>query len=181
MKTLPPRVVLIGAPASGKSKIAKLVAAQLGCTRIDTDKVIVAEHGEVVDIFAQHGEPVFRAWEREAVQRALTQDAVVSLGGGAVVDADTQNDLAHAHCVLLTVSEDVVALRLADSSKRPLLKDGVNAWVALVEKREPIYRALADLTFDTSHRPLEDIASDICQWIEAGYPEDSGKKREIRS
>jgi len=178
---MPPRVVLIGAPASGKSKIAKLVAAQLGCERIDTDKVIVAEHGEVVDIFEQHGEPVFRAWEREAVQQALTQDAVVSLGGGAVVDADTQRDLAHAHCVLLTVSEDVVAERLTNSSKRPLLKDGVHAWVALVAKREPIYRTLADRTFDTSHRPLEDIAAEICEWIEAGYPEESGRKKEIHA
>ena len=176
MKTMPPRVVLIGAPASGKTKIAKLIAAQLGCKRIDTDKVIVAEHGEVVDIFEQHGETVFRALERHAVEEALTQDAVVSLGGGAVVNSDTQRDLALAHCVLLTVSPEVVATRLADSTKRPLLTGGVDAWISLETKREPIYRSLADRTFDTSHRPLEDIASEICEWIQAGYPEESGTK-----
>ena len=177
MKRTPPRVVLIGAPASGKSKIAKMVAAELGCNRIDTDKVIVSEHGPIVDIFEAHGEPVFRALERAAVVVALAQNAVISLGGGAVVDADTQRDLAEVNCVLLTVSEEVVATRITDP-KRPLLKDGLAAWIALVTQREPIYRALADRTFDTSHRPLEDIAAEICEWIRAGYPQESGTKEE---
>lgn len=176
---MPPRVVLIGAPASGKSKIARLVAASLGCLRIDTDKVIVEEHGEVAEIFERYGEQVFREWERQAVVTALTLDAVVSLGGGAVVNADTQRDLASAHCVLLTVSAEAVAPRLATSNKRPLLTNGVQAWVELVAQREPIYLALADRTFDTSHRPLEDIAAEICEWIEADYPESSGPEGEI--
>lgn len=173
MKQTPPRVVLIGAPASGKSKIAKMVAAELGCNRIDTDKVIVAEHGPIANIFDERGESAFRALERTAVVNALAHDAVLSLGGGAAVNADTQRDLAHAYCVLLTVSEEAVATRILESSKRPLLRDGLAAWKAIVVEREPIYRALADQTFDTSHRPLEDIASQICAWIRAGYPEES--------
>ncbi len=177
MKQTPPRVVLIGAPASGKSKIAKMVAAELGCPRIDTDKVIVAEHGPIVDIFDAQGESAFRALERAAVVAALTQDAVISLGGGAVIDEETQRDLAGVHCVLLTVSADVVAERITDP-KRPLLRDGVAAWIALVEQRDPIYRALADRTFDTSFRPLEDIAAEICDWIRAGYPEGPQTKGE---
>ncbi len=178
MKRTPPRVVLIGAPASGKTKIAKMVAAELGCDRIDTDKVIVAQHGPVADIFEAQGEPAFRALERSAVVDALTHDAVISLGGGAVVDRDTQHDLAEVYCVLLTVSAEVVAARITEPGKRPLLKDGVAAWVALVAAREPIYRALADRTFDTSHRPLEDIASEICDWIRAGYPAEPATKEE---
>ena len=177
MKQTPPRVVLIGAPASGKSKIAKMVAAELGLARIDTDKIIVAEHGPIVDIFDTFGEPAFRALERAAVIDALTHDAVISLGGGAVVNEDSQRDLAHAHCVLLTVSEEVVATRIIDP-KRPLLRNGLTAWVALVKKRDPIYRALADRTFDTSHRPLEDIALEISTWIRAGYPAEAGTKEE---
>jgi shikimate kinase len=180
VKRTPPKVVLIGAPASGKSKIAKMVAAELGCDRIDTDKVIVAEHGAIVDIFENSGEPAFRALERAAVKNALTHDAVISLGGGAVVDVDSQRQLAEVHCVLLTVSEEVVATRITDP-KRPLLKNGLEAWIALVAQRDPIYRALADRTFDTSHRPLEDIASEICEWIRAGYPEDSGTKGDTPS
>ena len=175
MKRTRPRVVLIGAPASGKSKIAKMVAAELGCKRIDTDKVIVAEHGPIVDIFDTHGEKFFRALERAAVVDALAHRAVISLGGGAVVDEDSQRDLALAHCVLLTVSPEVVAERITDH-KRPLLRDGLAAWISLVEKRDPIYRALAERTFDTSHRPLEDIAAEICEWIRADYPLESPKE-----
>lgn len=175
MKRTPPRVVLIGAPASGKSKIAKMIAAELGCERIDTDKVIVAEHGPIAEIFDTHGEPAFRAFERKAVRDALLNDAVISLGGGAVVDVDTQRDLADANCVLLTVSEEVVATRITDP-KRPLLRNGLASWTALVAQRDPSYRALADRTFDTSDRPLEDIAAEICEWIRAGYPQETSAK-----
>jgi shikimate kinase len=175
VKRMPPRVVLIGAPASGKSKIAKMIAAELGCERIDTDKVIVAEHGAIADIFDTLGEPAFRAFERKAVRDALLHDVVISLGGGAVVNADTQRDLADVNCVLLTVSEEVVATRISDP-KRPLLRDGLASWIALVAKRDPIYRSLADRTFDTSDRPLEEIASEISEWIRAGYPQESAAK-----
>ncbi len=173
MKSTPPIVVLIGAPASGKSKIAKMVARELGCERIDTDKVIVSEHGPIVGIFDQFGESAFRAYERSAVVDALTHNAVISVGGGAVMDADTQRDLAGRHVVLLTVSAEVVADRITDP-KRPLLRDGVEAWKRLVAQRDPTYRALAEKTYDTSHRPLEDIASEICAWITAGYPAEAG-------
>jgi len=44
--------VLIGPMASGKSKIGRRVANELGVDNIDTDKTIVAEHGSITDIFA---------------------------------------------------------------------------------------------------------------------------------
>ncbi|MDO8338165.1 MAG: shikimate kinase, partial [Microcella sp.] len=83
-----PVVVLIGPPAAGKSRVGKRVARILDLPVIDTDKVIAAEHGPIPEIFAAHGEPHFRALERAAVVDALRERAVVSLGGGAVLDAD---------------------------------------------------------------------------------------------
>lgn len=162
-----PVVVFIGAPASGKSKIAKRVAALFDVPRIDTDKVVVAEHGPIADIFDNAGEATFRAYERAAVKDALQQRAIVSLGGGAVLDPDTQNDLTTVPVVLLTVSDEAVASRISDP-KRPLLRDGIEAWKKLVAARMPIYTELAWNTFDTSDGDLDAIAEDIVSWISSG-------------
>lgn len=165
------RVVLIGPMASGKTKIGRRVANLLECDAVDTDKLVVAEHGPIADIFETQGESAFRALERAAVRRALDMDAVVSLGGGAVLDRATQADLDISHVVYLTVSKRAVGIRLM-SSKRPLVGPGdVTKWAEIFEQRRPIYESLADRTYDTSRGRLDAIASDIADWVRAGYPD----------
>jgi shikimate kinase len=159
-----PLLVLIGAPAAGKTRLGKRVARILNVPFIDTDKKIVASHGTIAEIFAEHGEPHFRELERQAVTEALSEVAVVALGGGAVLHPDTQRELADHRVVLLTVSRSAVEARITNG-KRPLVA-GVDSWQALVDARRPIYESLATRTFDTSHRPLDDIAADIARWIQ---------------
>lgn len=154
--------MLIGPPAAGKSRIGKRVARILGLPVIDTDKEVAAAHGPIAEIFAAHGEERFRAIERAAVAEALQQRAVVSLGGGAVLDADTQAQLAGLPVVLLTATPEAVAARL-EKGTRPL-SASVEAWIALVEQRRPIYERLAAATWETSSRPIDRIADDIAHW-----------------
>ncbi|MCS5733251.1 shikimate kinase [Herbiconiux daphne] len=156
------RLVLIGPPAAGKSRIGKRVARLLGLPFIDTDSLVVAAHGPISDIFATHGEPHFRSLERAEVVKALSADAVVSFGGGAVLDAETQHDLARHPVVLLTVQPHAVLSRLGNG-KRPLVAD-VESWIALYEKRRDLYERLADHTVDTSDRPTDQLAAEIADW-----------------
>lgn len=162
-------LVFIGPMAAGKSKIGRLVARRLAVPFIDTDKVVAAQHGPIPEIFATQGEPAFRTFERDAVVEALHGDAVVSLGGGAVLHPDTRIELADHTVVLLTVTRDAVAKRLVGSG-RPLLgsagenADAVERWAAIADARMPIYEALATETFDTSARPITRIADDIVTW-----------------
>lgn len=158
-------VVLIGAPGAGKTRTGKRLARLLEVPHIDTDKRIVAEHGPIAEIFERDGEPRFRQLEREAVAAALREPAVVTLGGGAVLDEHTQTQLAGLPVVQLTVSADAVAARIA-SGKRPLVKDGIGAWQALVERRQPIYDRLSQLTLDTSREPLDRVAERIAKWLQ---------------
>jgi shikimate kinase len=158
------RVILIGAPGAGKTRLGKRVARLLRIGFVDTDKRIVAAHGPIAQIFQDHGEEHFRSLEREAVAESLREPVVVSLGGGAVLDADTRADLAGQRVALLTVSADAVAARIG-GGKRPLLKDGIADWVALVESRRELYESLASRAWDTSTLPLDDIAGDIADWI----------------
>ncbi len=158
-----PLVVLIGPPAAGKTRVGKRVARILDAPFIDTDRVIVAQHGPIPAIFAEHGEAVFRQFEADAVAEALQQRAVVSLGGGAVMTPSVAAALASAPVVLLTINAEAAAERL-DPETRPLVREGIGAWVDLVATRMPTYAALAVATWDTSSRPIDRIAEEIVEW-----------------
>ncbi|MFT2689078.1 shikimate kinase [Clavibacter zhangzhiyongii] len=161
-------VVLIGPPGAGKTTVGRRVARALGETFTDTDRAVVAAHGSIADIFREHGEPRFRELERAAVVAALAEGGVVSLGGGAVLDPATRADLAASAVVLLTVSEDAVRARIRGDD-RPLV-DGLDSWRRLVADREELYRSLADLTIDTSDRPLARIAREIERFARERQP-----------
>jgi shikimate kinase len=158
-----PSVVLVGPMGAGKTKVGRRVARLLGVDFVDTDKTIVAEHGPITQIFEQHGEPAFRALERAAVVDALAGDGVVSLGGGAVLDPATRDDLAGRRVVLLTVSARAVEGRLGQG-KRPLIRDGVSDWQRIFDERRALYEEVADLVIDTSHRPFDSIAEEVAAW-----------------
>ncbi|MGE3193909.1 MAG: shikimate kinase [Microbacteriaceae bacterium] len=148
---------------AGKTKVGRRVARLLGREFTDTDKMVVAEHGPIATIFAEHGEPYFRRLEREAVARALSTDDVVSLGGGAVLDASTRSDLAAHRVVYLTVSARAVEGRLGEG-KRPLIRNGVSDWQRIFDERRALYEEVADLEIDTSHRPFDGIAEEVAAW-----------------
>lgn len=158
-----PLLVLIGPPGAGKTRLGKRVARILGAPFIDTDRSIVAVHGPIADIFTQQGEAHFRAIERIVVAAALGERAVVSLGGGAILNPDTQAELARQPVALITVSAEAIALRIA-GSERPLVS-GISDWSALVAARRETYERLATMTWDTSSRPIDAIAMEIADWV----------------
>lgn len=158
-------VVLIGAPGAGKTRTGKRLARLLTVPFIDTDKRIVERHGTIADIFEEHGESHFRSLEREIVAEALQEQAVVTLGGGAVLDPRTQADLVRFRVVQLSVTAAAVEARIS-GGKRPLLAGGISAWQALVTSRQPLYDRLSQLTIDTSSQPLDRVAQHIAHWLE---------------
>ncbi|WP_285116511.1 shikimate kinase [Leifsonia sp. fls2-241-R2A-40a] len=162
-------IALIGPPAAGKSRVGKRLAKLLHVPFIDTDAVVVSEHGPIADIFAEHGEPYFRERERIAVAAALRRPGVVSLGGGAVLDPETQADLAATRVVLLTVRAEAIARRITNG-KRPLITD-LESWKRLVDARSDLYNSLADYTADTSTRPIDTIVQEIAAWVEGTQKE----------
>lgn len=169
----PRALVLVGPMGAGKSSIGRRTARALGVGFRDTDSAIVKEHGPIADIFAEHGEQHFRALEHDAVLTALARGGVVALGGGAVLHPGTREALRSHHVILLTVDERVVAGRIRAQQKRPLLstdEDPIAAWSRIRDAREPIYREVADATFDTSRGPLQDVVTAIADWVRAHDP-----------
>ena len=159
-----PLAVFIGPMASGKSRLGKRVAKLLDAPYIDTDKEIVAKFGPIPEIFAQSGEAGFRQLEREVVAQALRSKAIVSLGGGAVLNEETQQQLSSLPVVYLHVSPESVATRLKVET-RPLLSEGLDGWKRIFEERRSLYEELASIDVDTSHAHLGELAEQVAAWI----------------
>lgn len=157
-------VVLIGPPAAGKTRGGRRLARRLETTFTDTDKVIVARHGAISDLFAERGEAAFRELERDVVAEALAGGGVVSLGGGAVMDPGTQERLAAHTVVQLTASPAAIERRIGGSTKRPLIRS-IEDWQALYDRRRETYDRLADATFDTSFRTMAAVVAEIEEWV----------------
>lgn len=147
-----PAAIIIGLPGAGKSTVGRLVAEALGVGFRDSDSDVEGTAGEpIADIFINHGEEHFRALERAAVRAALAEHTgVLALGGGAILDPQTQADLAGRRVVHLEVSLAAASPRVGLSASRPLLIGSPRKqWLALAEARRPIYTSLAQITVDT--------------------------------
>ena len=159
-----PRLVVVGPPGAGKTTVGALVADRLGVEFRDTDRDVEAAAGKsVADVFVDDGEAAFRAMEKQAVAAALEGcEGVVSVGGGAVLDASTRALLAGAWVVFLSVDITDAARRIGFNRDRPLLLGNPRAqWLRLMKERRPLYEEVADLVVDTDARTPEDVADEV--------------------
>jgi len=160
------RIVLIGAPGSGKSTVGAALSKKLALDFVDTDQLIEDREGKAItDIFVVDGEPYFRAIELETLKQVLTMDnLVVSLGGGAPISEHAQQELSASDStvVFLDVSLATAAPRVGFNRDRPLLLGNPRAqWQALSDKRRPIYEALADVSIKVDDMSIAEIVSEI--------------------
>jgi shikimate kinase len=149
------RIVLTGFMGSGKTTLGRLIAARLGWTFLDLDHHIESRTGiSVPDIFALHGEPHFRRLESTALVSALGKsNTVIALGGGTpeiLTNRLLLEQTPGTATVFLDAPFPVLFDRcLLQGISRPVLADP-----ALAEQRfahrQPLYRALANHTIDTS-------------------------------
>lgn len=156
--------VIVGPMGAGKSTVGALLAESLGVLARDTDTDVERIEGRSIsDIFVDSGEQHFRVLEKAAVADALaSHDGVLSLGGGAVLDPDTQALLAGHRVVFLRVGLAEAVKRVGLGTGRPLLLGNVRARIkAVLDERAPVYESLADITVDTDGRTPAEIADEV--------------------
>ncbi len=158
-------IALIGLRGCGKSTVGRKLAELLDGDCIDTDDFIVQQAGRSIStIFQEEGEAGFRRRERDAVAHvAANKPAVISVGGGAVLDEENIRVLKKAAVLVwLTAPADVLWRRIASdqatADSRPPLTDleGPEELEHLLTERSPIYEQAADVVIDTQQStPLE--------------------------
>jgi shikimate kinase len=155
-------IVLVGFMGAGKTTVGTLLAARLGLPFTDSDQVIEQRAGRPVrQIFAEDGEPAFRALEHQVIAELLDGPPIVlALGGGAAEHPQTRNKLANAQVVYLHVSYEQALQRVGgDPESRPLLARPDLA--GLYERRLGVYAGVATLTVPTDGRDPLAITEDI--------------------
>jgi len=163
-------LVLVGAPGSGKSTVGALLAGRLGVRHVDVDAEIERRTGKLVrEIFADSGEPAFRALERDVTLELLAAEGVLSLGGGAPMTPEIARALAGHDIVWLQVDVPHAVRRIGLDEGRPLLAGGAMraTLIKLLRERTPVYAALAGLTVDTNGLTPEEAAERVLSWLSA--------------
>lgn len=151
------RIYLTGLTASGKSTIAPLLAAHLGWTWVDLDRVIEHREGLLISEIFSKSEQDFRLLETavlaELAHSPVLGDTgiVIATGGGAIIAQANRNVMRETgYLVAMNISPDVATSRLAASGalNRPLLRgNAAKRLREIAEERAPLY-AKADLQID---------------------------------
>lgn len=152
-------VVLVGMRGSGKTEVGKSLATILKRPFIDIDQEITKFIKKPISEFVnQNGWSAFRAIEKKITANvAKKRNAVISCGGGTIIDSDNALHLkVNGLVAYLSCSLQELTRRLSRASNlhRPKLtqhsKSITDELSELVATREPIYRAAANLIFDSS-------------------------------
>jgi len=167
-------LILIGPMGAGKSSVGRVLARRFGLRFVDSDQAIIRQCGvDIATIFDYEGEAGFRRRERDVLARLLqNDDLLLATGGGAVLDADNRALMARrGHIVHLHVEVEQQLARLAHDRSRPLLaRDDREAVLhALAAARTPLYRALADVSVDTSQRPSASVVAVVAEYLAAHW------------
>lgn len=159
-----PRVVLIGAPGSGKTTVGRALARTLDVEFMDTDAEIERLSGQSIpDIFIERGESVFRDLETTALRNALEScSGVLALGGGAVLRAENRAMLADHPVVWLEVTLADAADRVGLATSRPVLVGNVRGkLMELLQERTPLYTEVARYRVSTHMKKPSEIADEV--------------------
>jgi shikimate kinase len=160
------RIVLIGAPGSGKSTVGMALATHLQWPFVDTDSLIeLKEQKKITDLFVENGEEYFRRVEFETLEEVLREpSAVISLGGGSPISQPAQDALSSSNStiVFLDVALATAAPRVGFNRDRPLLLGNPRAqWQSFSDQRRPIYEKLASHSIKVDDMTVDEIIAII--------------------
>ena len=163
-------IVLIGFRGTGKSTIAKQLAANLKWEYLSTDEQVEKKEGKTIDqIVKKKGWEYFRKLESDIMEELPPlPNIVIDTGGGIVEDENNIKRLSVSSIIVWIDAqvEDIIK-RLRQSKNRPLLNR--NNLIEDIEynykKRKPIYKRYSNLQFNTSVETPENICKEIISTV----------------
>lgn len=162
-------IVLVGYRGSGKTSVGKKLASQLWKTFVDVDRETCRrfDNRTIADIWQTEGEPAWREAEAQVMADLLGRDEqVIALGGGTVMIPQARQALEQAddcRTVYLCCQPEELFRRIEhdahSAATRPSLTGqggGLEEIRAVLEQRDPVYRAVADEVFDVTHAGIDE-------------------------
>tara|TARA_B100000676_G_C17713121_1_gene647341 strand:+ start:162 stop:677 length:516 start_codon:yes stop_codon:yes gene_type:complete len=165
------RVFLVGPMGTGKTTIGNKLAKALNFEFIDADEALEKRTGASITlIFDVEGEQGFRERE-EKILDDLTQreQVVLATGGGAVLRETNRAALSERGFVVYLRSPiETLIERTRFDTSRPLLKteDPAATLREIMENREPLYEAVADVIVDAETLNIKQIVQRIADELQ---------------
>ncbi len=159
-------IVILGAMGSGKSNLARRLAASLERDLFDSDVSIESDTGRSGrEIAESNGVAALHALEREALLDALGRDdpAVIAAAASVVDDPGARSALETVFCIWVRADPEILEERVSRGDHRRRVASSEQ-----LERRDSLFGELADLVVDTGESSPDDTArralSEIRNW-----------------
>lgn len=163
-----PHLILVGISGAGKTTVGQAVAQHLGRIFMDLDREIERrEQATVTELFAEKGEPYFRAKERELTEElSKAGNMVLAPGGGWITNTDVVALLRPpGRIIYLKVKPETAIARIGDDrAARPLLMrpDPLGELTRMLLQREPMFSG-ADYIIDTELLQTQQVVKAVLE------------------
>ena len=154
------RLLLVGLMGAGKTTVGRALAVDLGLEYLDNDVLLHEQEGVGAVALALRGEQVLPDAESRQL-RAVCERRGSFVAGVAASVADRADDCrlmrATSTVIYLRADPEVLASRVERDPARPWVDgDAAAVLAAMVERRDPVLRAVAHLTVEAD-RPIDRI------------------------
>lgn len=160
---------------SWKSTIGKELAEKLKLQFIDIDDAIEdVTSMKISDIFNEFGQKKFREMEGAFFTEITKQNGYVfSTGGGIILESENRNILLNnGISILLNASTEILARRISNTTKRPLIKNSISIKPQLDKiwsERKTFYYNSAHITIETDLLKPNQVLEKILILLEEKY------------
>ena len=162
-------MIIIGFMGSGKTTIAKHLQDHMFKEVIDLDDEIKVLAGKSIkEIFADDGEESFRKLEYKALTKYLSEDVIISTGGG-IISYDQSYKLLNSQkqhkIFFLNAPFDNLYDRIQNDTNRPLGNQSRQKVLDLYLSRLDRYKGIADYEISTEET-IESSVYEILSYID---------------
>ncbi|KYC49018.1 MAG: shikimate kinase [Candidatus Methanofastidiosum methylothiophilum] len=163
-------ITLFGLRCVGKTTVGLRLSDITDRVFFDTDSIIKKrESKSIQEIINEKGWDYFRTREKEVIKDVSKENnAVISLGGGALMDKENVELLKDSLFILLKADIQTMRSRMEGDAPRPSLtnQDSQNEIDVIMAERMPVYEEIADIIIDTDSLSVYEVCDKILLELE---------------
>jgi len=163
-------IVLVGMPGAGKSTVGVLLAKSLKKPFMHTDLLIQQkEDSYLQEIINRKGPDAFIDIEEKTILGLNVEGHVIATGGSVIYSKLSVSRLkASGILVFLNLRLYLLERRLKNIKTRGIAMKSGQTLEDLYKERLPLYKKIADIEIDCSHKHIETIVEEIKDRVRCG-------------